>query len=203
MSERGALEVLLSRRSCAVAMMGEPGPTQEELRTILRAGVRVPDHGKLAPWRIQVLEEHGQERLGETLAEIFAAEHPDAGAKEIASERSWPTQAPLLLVVTGRIRADHEIPEVEQMLSGGAMCQNILLAAHALGYAGQWLTEWPAFHAEVKRALGHDSSDEILGFIFLGTATTPPAERRRVGIEDVALRWDGEPGTLGAPLAAE
>jgi len=184
-------------------MMGGPGPTTDELRTILRAGLRVPDHGKLAPWRIQVLDDQGQERLGEVVAEVFAAENPEAGAEEVGLERERPRRAPVLLVVTSRILPGHEIPEVEQMLSGGAVCQNILNAAHALGYAGQWLSEWPAFHAEIKRALGHDPDDEILGFIYLGTAATAPAERRRVGIDEVVHQWDGRRGELGSPLSAE
>ncbi len=203
MSERSAIEVLLTRRSCAVAMMGEPGPGEAELRTILEAGLRVPDHGKLAPWRIQILDDQAQAKLGEIFAEVFAHQNPDATQDEVAVERERPTRAPVLLVVTSRIQHGHETPEVEQMLSGGAVCQNILVAAHALGYAGQWLSEWPAFDDEIKRALGHDPTDEILGFIFLGTAATPPAERRRVGLGDVVHEWDGHAGELGPSLAAD
>jgi nitroreductase len=195
--------MLLDRRSCAVAMMDGPGPDEADLRLILRAGVRVPDHGKLAPWRIQVLNQEAQTKLGAILADVFAAKHPDLGDDELAAERERPTRAPILLVVTSRIRAGHEIPEIEQMLSGGAVCQNILNAAHALGYAGQWLSEWPAFDPDIKRALGHDASDEILGFIYLGSVSTPPAERRRVGLQDVAFAWDGSEGDIGSPLPAE
>ncbi len=188
-----AIDLLLARRSVVAANIGEPGPDDAALDTILRAATRVPDHGKLAPWRIQVLRKEGQRRLGDLLADLFACEIPDARPKQIEFERQRPQRAPLLLVVTAKIRKDHKIPEMEQMLSGGAVCTSILIAANALGHCAQWITEWPAYRPEVARALGHDPAcDRIIGFVYIGTPTEPPVERPRPALADVVSEWTGE-----------
>ena len=181
-------------------MLQAPGPEPAELELILRAGLRVPDHKRLAPWRIQVLRPDAQRRLGDRLAAIFAAEHPEATPERIDLARAWPAFAPLLLVVTARIDQEHEaVPEIEQLLSGGAVCQNMLVAAHALGFAAQWLTEWPAYHPDVRRLLGHAPEDAILGFIFVGTPSAEPDERPRVRPQDVVHEW-ADAGELGPAL---
>ena len=187
-----ALELLLNRRSSVVRQMTEPGPSPDELKSIVAAGIRVPDHGKLFPWRLQVLDTSSQHALGDVVAGLYAQEHPDASTDEVHTERLRPQRAPVLVVVANRIQHDHpKIPALEQMLSGGAVCQNLLNAAHALGYTAQWLTEWPAYHADVKRALGHSPDDDIIGFVYIGSALEPPTERRRAQLEDVATYWDG------------
>ncbi|MEQ8966224.1 MAG: nitroreductase [Azospirillaceae bacterium] len=194
------LSLLHNRRSVKADMLGPPGPDDAALDAILRAATRVPDHGKLAPWRIQILYEAGQQALGEVLADLFARHNPEANEKQIAFERNRPCRAPLLLVVTAKIRKGHKIPEREQLLSGGAVCTNILIAAHAQGYAGQWITEWPAYRPEVVEALGHDpDTDVILGFLYLGTPTEAPDERPRPALEEVVSEWTGP----GARAAAE
>ncbi len=185
-----ALELLLTRRSAVVRLMTEPGPTSAEEVTIVRAGIRVPDHGKLFPWRVQVLDKEGQAALGNVFADAFAAANPGATAEELETERLRPQRAPTLVVVSNRLQPDHpKIPVMEQFLSGGAVCQNLLHAAHALGYVAQWITEWPAYDPEVKRALGHDPTDDIIGFVYIGSAVEPPTERRRAQLHDVASRW--------------
>lgn len=186
------LDLLLTRRSVVAKNLGAPGPNAEELEAILTAGIRVPDHGKLGPWRIQVLHEDGQQALGDVLAEIYARENPQAEPRQIENERLRPRRAPVLLVVTDRIDPLHpKIPELEQRLSGGAVCQNLLLAAHASGYAAQWLTEWPAFHAEVKAALGHGPETNIIGLIYVGTPVEAPNPRSRPDLETVVSTWTG------------
>ena len=190
------IDLLLTRRSVVAANMAEPGPDAAQLEIILRAATRVPDHGKLAPWRIQVLRKEGQSRLGDILADLFAKEIPGANAKQVEFERQRPQRAPLLLVVTAKIVKPHKIPEMEQMLSGGAVCTNLLIAANALGFCAQWLTEWPAYRPEVARALGHDpDTDQIIGFLYIGTPTEPPTERPRPALDEVASEWTGEPAT--------
>jgi len=185
-----AVELLLTRRSVLAANIVEPGPTDADLETILRAATRVPDHGKLTPWRIQVLRKDGQRVLGDLLADLFAAHNPDARDKQIEFERQRPQRAPLLLVVTAKIRKNHKIPEMEQLLSGGAVCFSILMAAQALGYAAQWLTEWPAYRPEVTEALGHDpATDQVVGFLYLGSAAQPPDERPRPALDEVVGVW--------------
>lgn len=186
------IDLLATRRSSVVRNLGEPGPSDDELLTIVAAGIRVPDHGKLFPWRIQVLDGEAQQGLGDVFAETYAAEHPEATDEEVQTERQRPARAPALIVVTSRLQPDHpKIPVIEQTLSGGAVCQNLLNAAHALGYAAQWITEWPAYNDNVKRALGHDPAEHIVGFVYIGTPTETPTERRRALLEDVATWWRG------------
>ena len=186
------IDLLLTRRSVVAKDMGEPGPDAATLEKILAAGIRVPDHGKLGPWRIQVLHKPGQAALGEVLATIFAAEHPEAEERQVELERQRPQRAPVLLAVTARVDPHHpKIPLMEQQLSGGALCQNILVAAHASGFVAQWLTEWPSYHPAVRQALGHSPDTEIIGFIYIGTSTSPPNERPRPAFETVVSEWTG------------
>lgn len=187
-----AMDVLLKRRSVPARAMVEPGPDAAALERILRAGTRVPDHGKLTPWRIQILRKDGQRRLGKAMAEIFARENPDATEALIEATRQKPALAPLLLVVILKPQARPNVPELEQILSGGALCQNILVAAHAQGHCGSWITGWAAFHPEVIELLGHNpATDKIIGFIYLGTPAEPMEDRPRPALSDVASEWTG------------
>ena len=187
-----AIDVLLTRRSVVVANQIDPGPDDAALEKILRAATRVPDHGKLAPWRIQILRKDGQAALGDLLARMFVAQYPEANEKQIAFERQRPQRAPLLLVVTAKLRRGHKIPVMEQMLSGGAVCMSLLIAAQALGYCGQWLTEWPAYRSEVARFLGHDpETDKIIGFVYLGSRAEAPDDRPRPDLADIVSEWSG------------
>ncbi|MBF0287997.1 MAG: nitroreductase [SAR324 cluster bacterium] len=184
------LKLLLNRRSAVAANMSEPGPTSEELQLILKAGIRVPDHGKLAPWRIKVLHKSGQQKLGKLFVEIHQKNNPDTNPTELEKEQIRPQRAPVLLVVASFLQTECKIPLSEQRLSGGAVCQNILTAAHSLGYVGQWLTEWPAYDPDVKQALGFGDQEEIIGFLYLGTAKEPPKPRKRANLEDVMELWE-------------
>jgi nitroreductase len=187
-----AIDLLTNRRSVLVRHMSDPGPSQDELNQIIEAGMRVPDHGKIGPWRIQIINKAGQAALGDLCAELYKEEHGErANDKMVEFERERPGRAPVLLAVTSRIEVPHTIPELEQRLSGGALCMNILNAAHALGYGAQWLTEWPAFNDAVKKMLGHDPSVDIIGFIYIGTPTQEPKPRNRPDIEAVVSEWSG------------
>ena len=185
------LNKLKMRRSVVAKNLGEPGPAGRELEAILQIGIRVPDHGKLGPWRLQVLGRTAQTSLGEAIAKAFAADHPDARDEQIAFERGRPMRAPVLIVVSSRLHRNHKIPEIEQLLSCGAVCQNLLNAATLLGYGAQWLTEWPAYDLRVKSALGIPDNDHIVGFISIGTPIAPPNERTRPAFEDV-VRYETE-----------
>jgi len=178
------IDLLLRRRSLVVALQCKPGPTPAEVETLLRCATRVPDHAKLTPWRIQVVQGAAQTRLGELFADVYKANNPDATENQIAFERQRPCRAPLLLIVSTRIESDR-IPRWEQILSGAAVCQNILVAATALGYASQWLSEWPAYNDTIKEALGVPPGDEILGFMYIGSAAEKPQERPRPALDDV------------------
>jgi nitroreductase len=183
------IELLTTRRSLPNEYHREPGPTPGELDLLLRCATRVPDHAKLAPWRIHVVQGEARRKLGEELARIYAAKHPNAHERQLEAERNRPCRSPLLLVVSTRIESDR-IPRWEQELSGGAVCQNIIIAANALGYAAQWLTDWIAYDDEVKAVLGVPPQDKFLGFLYIGTPAQAPQERPRPALADVVSYWE-------------
>ena len=145
----------------------------------------MPDHGKLAPWRIIVVRGEAQVRVGDEWARIFAGRTPDAPAEMIEFERKRPQRAPLLLAVHTHIVNLETIPRWEQQLAGANVCLNALIAANALGYYGNWLTEWVAYDEGAKAALGIPVEDDVLGYLYIGSATTPTEERIRPVLEDI------------------
>lgn len=179
------LDLLLSRRSGSAKSMTGPGPSPEELRTILTAGSRVPDHKKLFPWRFIVFEGEGRRRMGELLAKITAEDDPKASEERLGMERHRFTRAPVVVGVVSRVRENIPIPMWEQELSAGAACQNMLLAAHAMGYVGNWLTEWCAFDGRVRDALGLKAGERIAGFLYFGKSAEPLEERLRPNLDDI------------------
>ena len=186
------LSFLMNRRSVLAAKLTDPGPNTNELNDIITAGIRVPDHGRCYPWRIQVVSKDGQKKLGMLYSKILLDKHKNEKKEYIDYWYSRPQSAPCLLVVTFNpdLEKKEKIPLIEQELSGGAMCQNILNASHALGYSAQWLTEWPAYNSEVKIFLGHKKDTQILGFIFIGTANENPKERKRALLSDIVTYFD-------------
>tara|TARA_B000000441_G_C21727607_1_gene343744 strand:- start:785 stop:1348 length:564 start_codon:yes stop_codon:yes gene_type:complete len=178
------IDLLLNRRSLVASKLIDPGPTEEELNLILRCAIRVPDHGKLAPWRIKVFEGTAREELGRKWGDIFKKNNPDASSAQLAAEYQRPSRAPLLLIITTKFQ-ESRIPKWEQILSGGAVCQNVLVAANALGYHSQWLSEWPNYDNEVKAASGIEESDEFIGLIYIGSAEEKPSDRKRPVFEEI------------------
>ncbi len=142
------VEFLRNRRSVVAANLAEPGPTEDELNTIIEIGLRVPDHSRCGPWRIQIIHKSAQAKLGALYAELFEAENENPTPQQIEYWRDRPQSAPVLLAITCYPNEEkmHKVPLWEQILSGGAVCQNILNASHAMGYSAQWLSEWPAYH---------------------------------------------------------
>lgn len=187
------IDLLRTRRSVVANGLGEPGPDRAELEQILTAGIRVPDHGKIGPWRLQVLGKKAQASLGDILAQLFLATYPQANEKQVAFERNRPQRAPTLIVVSSRLNRQHKVPEIEQLLSCGAVCTNLLNASVALGYSAQWLTEWPAYNETVKSALGVPEDQHLVGFIYIGTAAEAPGERVRPELEAVVDYPDALP----------
>lgn len=183
------IDFLLTRRSVTARNMTEPGPGADELDKILRAGMRVPDHGKLGPWRFIIIKGEARTAFGEVLGEAFKKDNPDAFEELVAVERERFQRAPVVIAVASRVIREHKIPEWEQTLSSGAACINMLNAAHAIGYAAQWLTEWPAYNADVAAALGLDANERIAGFVYVGTPKEPPTERARAAYETVVSEW--------------
>jgi nitroreductase len=179
------LDLLLSRRSGSAKAMTGPGPNEDELRTILTAGARVPDHKKLFPWRFIVFEGDGRKRMGELLAKVTAEDDPKASEERLAMERHRFTRAPVVVGVISRVRENIPIPMWEQELSAGAVCQNMLLAAHAMGYVGNWITEWCAFDNKVRDGLDLKSGERIAGFLYFGKPAEPLEERVRPNLDDL------------------
>ncbi len=185
------LDYLLSRRSVSVKKLEEPGPSEPELLQILRVASRVPDHKKMAPWRFHVFDKAAQAKLGDRWAELYAERergNPDVMEKHIEFERERPQRAPLLIAVVSKT-AFGKAPIWEQQLSAGAACMNLMHAAHALGYAANWLSEWPNFDDTVRADFGCEKpEDQIAGFIYIGTPSEAPSERDRPDLKDVVIR---------------
>ena len=190
-TDNPTIELLLARRSLVVSKMTDPGPNADELETILRCATRVPDHGKLTPWRIQVVQGEARRALGRVWGDIFKRNNPEATAEKIEFEYNRPCRAPLMLMISTKIESQR-IPAWEQILSGAAVCQNVLIAATALGYHAQWLSEWPNYDEDAKAAVDLAKGDHFLGFIYIGTASEPPAERIRPQLEHVVTRYTSE-----------
>ncbi len=180
---------LLRRRSTRIKDLAGPGPTAAELTLILRAGSRVPDHGKLAPFRFLTFRGAARKAFGEVLAGAWKASAPQCSDDLLDFERKRPLRAPVVVAVISRVRENHKIPEWEQTLSAGAACQTMLIMGQALGFAGVWLTEWCAYDPMVKRAMGLESGERVAGFLYFGTAQDKPVERARPEIKDLVQAW--------------
>lgn len=174
------LALLLTRRSGKARDMIAPGPDANQLAAILSAAMRVPDHGKLAPWRIVVIPAEEREAFAARLVAAYRAERPDAGRLEIDAITGFARQAPVMLALISTPVAGSKIPLWEQQLSAGAVAMQLLNATHAQGFVGSWLTGWAAESAAVATMLGATGAeDRIAGFFFLGTAGRAPEERPR------------------------
>jgi nitroreductase len=162
-----AIEALTTRRS--PAKLVEPAPPEDLLKLMLRAGARAPDHGRLRPWRFIVLRGAARERFGEVMAQCLKARVPDIAAEVLEREKQKPLRAPVVVVVAAMLQPEHKIPVIEQIIAGGAAAQNVLVAAHALGFGGMWRTGDSAYDDRVKDALGLKPEDAIIGYLYLGT----------------------------------
>jgi nitroreductase len=183
-----AIDLLLSRRSGSAKAMTGPGPNADELAMILKAAARVPDHGKLFPWRFLVFEGEARERAGKLLVDALG-ETEKVTNERAAVEAARFLRAPVVVAVVSRSREAIPIPEWEQMLSAGAVCQTMLIAAHALGFVANWLTEWAAYHPLVKERLGLKPGERIAGFIYIGRSAVPLEERVRPDLGKIVTRF--------------
>ncbi len=184
-----ALELLKLRRSVKPREMTGPGPSPTELETILTIGARVPDHGKLTPWRFIVFEGDARARAGDVIAKVFARKNPGAPAAEIEIEKRRLMDAPLVIGVVSFTRPHPNVPPWEQELSAGASAMNIVTAATALGYGANWLTGWFAFDRDVLEGFGLKADEKLAGFIHIGTVTKPNEDRPRPALSDIVTRF--------------
>ena len=186
------LALLGSRRSVKVDHMGDPGPSAAELEHMLAIATRVPDHKKLAPWRFIVFEGAARARFGEVLAGIVQAEDKiEPSPVRLEAERQRFQRAPVVVAVISSLRHPPPAPEWEQQLSAGAACFNLCLAANAMGYGTNWLTEWLAYSPGVAKALGLGERERVAGFVYIGTARERQGDRERPHLSDVVTRWQG------------
>jgi nitroreductase len=184
-----ALELLKTRRSVKPIELSGPGPTASEVDAMLTIASRVPDHGKLAPWRFIVFEGNARSAAGEAIASVFRADHPDATADQIDFEGKRLARAPLVIAVVSRAGPHVKIPEWEQQLSAGASAMSLVFAAHAMGYAASWITEWYAYDRRVLDFLGLAANERIAGFVHIGRSAKPPDDRERPDLEAIVSRF--------------
>lgn len=184
-----ALELLKSRRSVKPQELLGPPPSDADIETLLTIASRVPDHGKLAPWRFIVFAGDARLRAGEAIAAAFVQKYPDATTDQIATEETRLARAPLVIAVVSRAAPHVKIPEWEQVLSAGAAAMNLLTGAYALGFAGAWITEWYAYDPAVLAAFGLKPHEKIAGFVHIGRMARPPDDRARPALADIVTRF--------------
>jgi nitroreductase len=185
-----ALELLTTRRSVKAVELAGPAPSPTEIDTLLTVASRVPDHGKLTPWRFIVFEGEARRSAGAAIAAAFRAKYPDAKPEHVEAERQRLARAPLVIAVVSRASPHVKIPEWEQVLSAGAAAMSLVLAAHALGYGANWITEWYAYDRSVLDALGLAPQERIAGFIHIGRPPGPPEDRPRPRLDEIVSRFN-------------
>jgi nitroreductase len=183
------IEFLKTRRSVKPRDMSATAPTASELEAILTIGARVPDHGKLAPWRFIVFQGDARERAGDVIADVFARRNPDASAEDVARARASLTEAPLVIAVVSSPKAHPKVPPWEQQLSAGASALNIVTAATALGYGANWLTGWFAYDRDVLTGLGVKDNEQLAGFIHIGKSEKANEDRPRPALADIVTTF--------------
>ncbi len=178
---------MLNRRSVLVKNLQEPGPSTTELETILTIATRVPDHRKLEPWRFLVLQGEARRQYGELLAEVKARKETMMGI-QVEIEKDCFMRAPLVIAVIAS-PVEHKTPKEEQLLSAGAVCQHINIAAGALGYASQWITGWSCLDETACQAIGLSEDEFIAGYLYIGSSDEQPLDRQRPDLEKVVTHW--------------
>jgi nitroreductase len=192
MRNQPALDFLRNRRSLPAAQLQPPGPTPEALREIIATAIRVPDHGKLTPWRLIVFSGNTGARFGAALADLHHRVDPGVPEQKLAKDRDRFAHSPVVLAVIARINAQHpKVPAQEQLLSAGCVAFNLLLAAQAAGFAAQWLTGWSCYDRDAAKLLGLAENESVIAYIHIGGSGSEPPERKRPAVEDVTSAWQG------------
>ncbi|GGD18932.1 nitroreductase family protein [Aureimonas glaciei] len=179
------LHSLQTRRSVAIPALQAPGPDADQLAAIFTIAARVPDHGKLAPWRFVLYRGDVAVRIGEALAALAESREGPLSELRRDVEAKRFSRSPLVVGVVSTARPHVKISEWEQVLSAGAAAMNLIHAAHALGFAANWVTEWVAYDEEAKAILGIGADEKTVGFIHIGTPGEPPQDRPRPLLSDI------------------
>jgi nitroreductase len=180
-----AVTLLKTRRSVPPAFLMEPGPNAEQLETLLAIASRVPDHGKLSPWRFVIYQGAARDKASQIVLDTFLSSCPDADELARKKESNRFSMAPLVVGVVSTAANHVKIPLWEQELSAGAVCENLVMAAHALGFAASWLTGWMAYDERVLLRLGIASHEKVAGFVHIGTAKEAMPDRPRPMLSDL------------------
>jgi nitroreductase len=180
------LAFLARRRSASALTLGDPAPTPDEVAELLRLAARVPDHGKLTPWRFVILQGEDKVRFAAGLERVAQAREDAAAVAKLGKLKT----PPLCIAVVSSPKPG-AIPEWEQLLSAGAVCTTLTYAALAMGYGANWITDWYAYDAEAQRLLGLAANEKVAGWVLIGTPREPPLERERPDPAALASRWDG------------
>lgn len=181
-----ALEALTTRKS--TAQLSEPGPKSQDLDKMFEAAVRAPDHACLRPWRFIVFQGEMRAELGQIFCDALETNNPGASEAAFEKEKQKPFRAPLVIAVIAKVRDHPKVPHMEQILSAGAAAQNIMISAHALGFGGIWRTGAPCYDDFVRGRLGATGQDQIVGFLYLGTAKSRPP-MPEVPMADHVMEW--------------
>ena len=184
------LEFLNARRSVPARQLGDPGPTPEQLAALFASAVRVPDHGKMTPWRLLTIRGAARHRLGAALADIHRRKDPQTPDAVIAKDHDRFNFAPLIVAVIARVQSNPKVPEQEQVLSAGYVAYNLLLGAQAMGFGAQILTGWAAYDRDVAALLGLADHERVVAFVHIGTAREAAPERTRPALADIVSEWE-------------
>ncbi|MEN3931518.1 nitroreductase [Microvirga sp. W0021] len=180
------LNLIKQRRSLSTKQLNAPGPDKQQLVEILTLASRVPDHGKLVPWRFVVIEGQARETLGNVMATAFKQSHPAADSEMLETEQQRFMKAPVIVALVARTMPHPKIPSWEQQLTVGAVAMNLLLVCEAAGFSGNWLTGWGAFDRRILNELGLKPIEKLAGFIHIGTPAVALAERSDRARPDMA-----------------
>jgi nitroreductase len=183
------LAFLKTRKSASAKAMGGPGPSDSQLRDMLALATRVPDHGKLTPWRFIAFTGAARGKIGEAFAARWQVLHPEHGPEIQAFQRGMFERAPTVVAVVSTAAEHPKIPVWEQQMSADAVCFNLELAAQAHRFDATWLTDWVSYDSEAKAAMGVKPGEKIAGLIFIGTASAPLEDRPRPDVANLLTVW--------------
>ncbi|MCO6385842.1 nitroreductase [Aliihoeflea sp. 40Bstr573] len=186
------IEFLLNRKSAPIAELHAPGPSNDEIRTLLTIAARVPDHGRLAPWRFILYRGDARERVGEKLAELAERREGPLTDARREQERTRFSRAPLVVGVVHVPRDNPKIPQWEMFLSGGAVAMNLLVAASAMGYGANWITNWYSDVEEGRAILGLKPQERVIGFVHIGSFDGEAFERPRPDLDTLITEFGAD-----------
>ncbi len=184
------LSPLLQRRSTPSRLLVEPAPSATELEQLIDAAARVPDHGRLQPWRLVCISGDARSALGKALVTLRSARGEVLDAAAIEKDLHRFDRAPMVLIVVARLTAGHKVPIQEQLMSAAALAQNLLIGAECLGFGAQWLTGWPAYDRDAAALFGLAHNEQVVAFVYLGTKPTElPPDRERPKAAQLLSEW--------------